>query len=158
MVSYHMSVWRESPYVSPRRSVFRISPKEAAILVCKRPEDRSASQQELFDRLSGAHASFSWMHTLAAGFREALHSKNGERMKDWIYAATQSGVGPIIRFAYGIRRDHDAVIAAVESDWSSGQVEGQINRLKTIKRQMYGRAGFTLLRARVLPNAVASPP
>ena len=41
--------------------------------------------------------------------------------------------------------------AAVETSWSTGQVEGQINRLKTIKRQMYGRAGFALLRARVLP-------
>jgi transposase len=53
------------------------------------------------------------------------------------------------------------VVAAAENEWSSGQVEGQINRLKTIKRQMYGRAGFLLLRARVLPvlpSVAPSPP
>ena len=50
-----------------------------------------------------------------------------------------------------LQKDISAVAAAVETSWSSGQVEGQINRLKTIKRQMYGRAGFELLRARVLP-------
>jgi transposase len=158
MVSYHVSAWRGSPRVSRGRPFHQISPKEAAILICKRPEDRSASQQELFDRLRRAHPTFYWIHTLAIGFREALQSKNQGRMRDWICAATQSGVGPITRFAYGIRRDREAVIAAVESDWSSGQVEGQINRLKALKRQMYGRAGFTLLRARVLPYGAAPPP
>jgi transposase len=59
--------------------------------------------------------------------------------------------GPLVRFACGLRRDFSAIVAAAETEWSSGQVEGQINRLKTIKRQMYGRAGFSLLRARVLP-------
>jgi transposase len=50
-----------------------------------------------------------------------------------------------------LTKDLAAVTSAVDTAWSSGQVEGQINRLKTLKRQMYGRAGFTLLRARVLP-------
>ncbi len=66
----------------------------------------------------------------------------------------------MVRFAYGLQKDLSAVAAAVETSWSSGQVEGQINRLKTIKRQMYGRAGFELLRARVLsysPAATAGP-
>ena len=56
-------------------------------------------------------------------------------------------------FAAGIRRDEDAVRAALSEPWSSGQVEGQVNRLKAIKRTMYGRAGFELLRARVLGQA-----
>jgi transposase len=51
---------------------------------------------------------------------------------------------------FGIRRDEAAVQAAVTQTWSNGPVEGHVNRLKTIKRQMYGRAGFVLLRARVL--------
>ena len=53
-------------------------------------------------------------------------------------------------------KDIAAVAAAVDTPWSTGQVEGQINRLKTIKRQMYGRAGFELLRARVLPYSPAA--
>jgi len=53
-------------------------------------------------------------------------------------------------FAAGIRRDQAAVQAALDHAWSSGQVEGQVNRLKLFKRQAYGRAGFALLRRRYL--------
>jgi transposase len=61
---------------------------------------------------------------------------------------------PEIRgFAEGIRRDESAVQNAVTEPWSNGPVEGHVNRLKTIKRQMYGRAGFRLLRARVVNTA-----
>ena len=57
------------------------------------------------------------------------------------------------RFAEGIRQDEAAVAAALTADWSNGPVEGHVNRLKVIKRQMYGRAGLRLLRARVLHAA-----
>jgi len=57
------------------------------------------------------------------------------------------------QFGAGLRRDWDAVVAAFTLPWSNGPVEGQINRLKLIKRQMYGRAGLGLLRARVLSPA-----
>ena len=56
-------------------------------------------------------------------------------------------------FAAGLRRDQEAVVAALSCGWSNGRTEGQTNRLKTIKRQMYGRANFDLLRARVLHTA-----
>ncbi|MER8608896.1 transposase, partial [Mesorhizobium sp. M1233] len=62
-----------------------------------------------------------------------------------------SGLVAITRFARVLRRDVDAVRNAIELRWSNGQAEGQINRLKTIKRAMYGRAGSELLRARMLP-------
>jgi len=55
------------------------------------------------------------------------------------------------RLAAGLQSDAAAVRAALEQPWSNGPVEGQVNRLKFLKRQMYGRAGFDLLRARVLP-------
>ena len=54
-------------------------------------------------------------------------------------------------FASGLKRDYEAVKAALTVPWSNGQVEGQIQRLKLVKRQMYGRANFNLLRRRVLP-------
>jgi transposase len=53
----------------------------------------------------------------------------------------------------GLRRDLDAVTAGLTMIWSSGPVEGTVNRIKTIKRSMYGRAGFDLLRRRILLNA-----
>jgi transposase len=60
-----------------------------------------------------------------------------------------SGCAELQSFAAGLRQDESAVAAALTEAWSNGPVEGQVNRLKTIKRQMYGRAGFELLRARV---------
>src|SRR5579863_7105993 len=74
----------------------------------------------------------------------------------WIEEAKHSEFGAVVRFAYGLQKDISAVAAAVDTSWSTGQVEGQINRLKTIKRQMYGRAGFEVLRARVLPYSPAA--
>lgn len=56
-----------------------------------------------------------------------------------------------VTFARTLNRDFDAVKNAIEMPWSNGQAEGQINRLKTLKRAMYGRAGPELLRARMLP-------
>jgi transposase len=65
--------------------------------------------------------------------------------------ARESGLAKLVRFAQSLEQDLEAVRAALELPWSNGQTEGQINRLKAIKRQMYGRAGFELLRARVMP-------
>ncbi|MFA9435064.1 MAG: transposase, partial [Deltaproteobacteria bacterium] len=63
---------------------------------------------------------------------------------------TRSGISALKGFANGITKDGDAVRAALSLEWSNGQVEGQVNRLKLIKRKMYGRANFDLLRKRVL--------
>jgi len=68
--------------------------------------------------------------------------------------AVASGVRSLISFANGIRQDYSAVRNALSSIWSNGQVEGQVNRLKFIKRMMYGRANFDLLRKRVLYQPV----
>jgi hypothetical protein len=97
------------------------------------------------------------MRALALDFRAALTSNDGQQMRAWIETAKQSGIGSFVRFAFGLQKDLSAVLAAVETRWSNGQVEGQINRLKMIKRQMYGRANFTLLRSRVLPYTPAAP-
>lgn len=74
-----------------------------------------------------------------------------EALDDWLVQARESGLAKLVRFAEGLEQDLAAVRAALELPWSNGQTEGQINRLKAIKRQMYGRAGFELLRARVMP-------
>ncbi len=63
------------------------------------------------------------------------------------------GVPTIETFAAGLETDSAAVRAALTHPWSSGQAKGQVNRLKLLKRQSYGRAGFDLLRQRVLLTA-----
>jgi len=80
--------------------------------------------------------------------------------REWLDAARASGLPELATFADSLRRDRPEVEAALTTEWSAGQTEGQINRLKTIKRQMYGRAGFDLLRRRVLrtyPRHTAKP-
>jgi transposase len=68
----------------------------------------------------------------------------------WLKDALHSDCTALKQFAHGLEHDEAAVRRALNSDWSNGQCEGQINRLKLIKRQMYGRAKFDLLRLRVL--------
>lgn len=69
------------------------------------------------------------------------------------HEATGSGVPELRTFAAGIKRDQAAVLAALTYSWSQGQVEGQVHRLKLLKRQSYGRAGFDLFRHRVLARS-----
>ncbi len=69
---------------------------------------------------------------------------------DWLERTTGSGIAEMRAFSEGLKQDRAAVEAALSFSWSNGQVEGQVNRLKMLKRQMYGRAGFDLLRSRVL--------
>jgi len=76
-----------------------------------------------------------------------LRMRDVNALGPWLAAAEQSELRPL---AVGLRRDRDAVLAAVCFRWSNGQVEGQVNRLKLVKRSMYGRASFPLLRRRVL--------
>jgi transposase len=90
---------------------------------------------------------------LAAGFAALVRKAADTPLADWLAAAERSGCVELRSFAVGLRQDEAAVTAAVTEPWSNGPVEGQVNRLRTIKRQMYGRAGFDLLRARVLRAA-----
>jgi transposase len=91
---------------------------------------------------------------LANAFLVLLREKRSDEWPDWLSQAAQS---PLASFAAGLRRDFAAVQAACSSPWSQGQVEGQIHRLKLLKRQMYGRAGFSLLRSRVLSASNPEP-
>jgi transposase len=80
-----------------------------------------------------------------------LRKRSGERLDRVL--ADAAGRTHIAGFASGLRREFDAVQAALDTPWTTSPAEGQINRLKTLKRAMYGRAGFQLLRARVLHAA-----
>jgi transposase len=87
---------------------------------------------------------------LVEAFAALVRKQGGTALKDWQEQAVKGASIELRRFAEGLGRDQAAVQAALDERWSNGPVEGHINRLKTIKRQMYGRAGLPLLRARVL--------
>lgn len=87
---------------------------------------------------------------LAQQFQHLMRERCAEAFDHWRESVKASAIGEFERFSHGLLKDEAAVRAGLSSEWSSGQVEGQVNRLKMIKRQMYGRANFDLLRARVL--------
>ncbi|MFD4633795.1 ISL3 family transposase [Streptomyces sp. NPDC058284] len=83
-------------------------------------------------------------------FARMLCNLSGENLKEWLSAVSSSGLPTMVALADGLRRDEKAVVAGLTLSWSSGPVEGHVNRIKMLKRQMYGRASFALLRKRVL--------
>lgn len=83
-------------------------------------------------------------------FFAMLRQRQVDDLAGWLQEADTSGIPELAAFAQGVRRDLPAIHAAFTSPWSQGQTEGQITRLKLLKRQMYGRANFDLLRQRVL--------
>jgi len=80
-------------------------------------------------------------------FQNMIRNRKPDALDAWLPKAEQ---GMLSSFAHGLRADREAVVAAMEEPWSNGQAEGQINRLKTLKRQMYGRAKLDLLKARMI--------
>jgi transposase len=89
-------------------------------------------------------------YQLAQDFRVMVTIRQEEALPRWLAEAKQSSIAEPQSLAAGIVRDFDAVQAALRLPYSNGQAEGQVNKLKSLKRQMYGRANFDLLRKRLL--------
>ncbi|AXQ96242.1 transposase (plasmid) [Cereibacter sphaeroides] len=83
-------------------------------------------------------------------FQRMVRKRSADHLAEWLDAAATS---PLASFARGLMADQAAVLAALREPWSNGQTEGQINRLKMLKRQMFGRAGLVLLKARLIGTA-----
>jgi transposase len=129
------------------------SPRQLSFEWVRRPEDRKPDEQRRIDAIRASSDELATALSLADEFADLLRRRSSVTLSDWLAKGQASSPPEIRRFAEGIRRDESAVLAAVTRRWSNGPVEGHINRLKTVKRQMYGRAGFVLLRARVLNAA-----
>ncbi len=87
---------------------------------------------------------------LSRQFMTIIRERQAGALDDWMTMVNESSLPELRGFVTGLQRDLSPIRAALTSPWSNGQVEGQVNRLKLIKRQMYGRANFDLLRQRVL--------
>jgi transposase len=90
------------------------------------------------------------VNDLAQQFTNMIKGRKGEHFPMWLQEATASDIHELKTFAVGLQADQPAIQAAMTYEWSNGTTEGHVNRLKLIKRQMYGRANFDLLRIRVL--------
>lgn len=94
----------------------------------------------MVERLTQAVPALQTAYTLGTSFMTMVKTRDHAAYEGWISAARQSGIGELHSFAVGLEQDGAAVRAALRLPWSNGQVEGQVNRLKLIKRMAYGRA------------------
>ena len=129
------------------------SARQLSFVWARRPENRKPPEQAWLDVVRARSAELAAALALADEFADLIRKRSPGTLCGWLARGEASSDPDLRRFAEGIRRDEAAVLAAVTKAWSDGPVEGHVNRLKTIKRQMYGRAGFALLRARVLNAA-----
>ncbi len=136
------------PLVAAPKQV--LTPRTAAWTVLRLPDRRGSEDQALLARVREAAPTLAAVVGLAEEFAALVRGREPERLDPWLQRAQDSAVPALQRFAKRLLSDYDAVRAAVTLAWSNGQVEGQINRLKTLKRQMYGRASLDLLERRFL--------
>lgn len=140
-VAQFVSGWRKSGKPATPRLAQRVVSKHATVLVTRPTDQLSASQQHLLDRLAIECPDAVRIRRMSLDFREALRCGDSRQLRRWIEAVRRSKIGPIIRFAWGLTKDLSAVTAAVDTDWSSANSKGQINRLKSSNaRCMDGRA------------------
>ena len=125
------------------------SAKQLSFTVIRKPEERDEDEQSQLETLKGIDDELTSALDLIVMFAAMVRGVLALALKDWLTKADESACVEIRNFAKTLRQDEAAVQAGMTEPWSNGAVEGQVNRLKTIKRQMYGRAGFELLRARV---------
>ena len=105
---------------------------------------RSDEARRYLAQLCEMDADIARAHGLSQAFLARVRERRGTDLEAWIAEAMNSGIEALARFARGLQEDLTAVTAGLTLAWSNGPVEGQITRLKLLKRQGYGRAGFPL--------------
>ncbi|MER7185105.1 transposase [Streptomyces hyaluromycini] len=126
------------------------SPRAVAGWVLRRPETLSETEHLHLKNVRANCPEIDALTRHVRSFATMLTERQGERLPDWLDAVRQDDLPSLHTLAAGIDRDRDAVIAGLTLPWNSGVVEGHVNRIKMLMRQMCGRAGFALLRKRVL--------
>jgi transposase len=134
----------------------RLSVTEAAWLLIHTDDRLDDRQLRLRTTLVQSSNDISIARDLAQSFLSMVRNRIATAFDDWLAQAEASQIKAFVNFAASLKRDFAAVHAALSYSWSSGQVEGQVNRLKLTKRKMYGRANFDLLRKHVIGMPLAA--
>jgi len=124
--------------------------RQAVFLFLRRPEVLDADEQETLALLRLLHTEVNQAYELVLQFAQMLRTRTGEQLDDWLERVKASQIRELQGFVAGVERDKAAVAAGLTLPQNNGLVEGHVNKLKLIKRMGYGRAGFALLRQRVL--------
>lgn len=132
------------------RCVLHYTSSAAVCLFMQPPSNLNESKRVDLAALRQAHPALETAYHLTQDFLQMLHKREGERLDTWLAHVHESGLPELASFAHGVEQDQTAVQAGLTLLINNGQVEGHVTRIKLIKRMMYGRAGFALLRQRVL--------
>jgi transposase len=114
-----------------------------------KPEKLKEPEQEVIERLIELSPEIKKAAKLTSNFYQLMKERKVGQLSAWIEEAQNNKIPELRAFVRGIENDRTVIEAAMSHEWSNGQTEGQINRLKLVKRQMYGRGKADLLRARV---------
>ena len=128
------------------------SARYAVWLLLKQPETLEPEKKAALERMLKVSPVLLPAYNFAQTFLRMVRNRYWKGLRPWLDAVIENKIPELAGFAKSLKQDFNAVFAAMSLPWSNGQVEGQVNRLKLIKRQMYGRAGFDLLRRRVIAS------
>jgi transposase len=148
-VRRQLAGWRtvEPP---PPAHVMLPGPRTLAWLLLRRPSDLDREEDVLLKQLYERSTELASARQLSQHFLRLVRERRGRELEEWIAAVLTTGPPELRGFSRNLQHDWNAVRAGLTERWSSGPVEGNVNKLKVAKRQMYGRARFDLLRKRVL--------
>ncbi len=132
------------------------SAKRASWLIFGEESELSDADWQALQRMHQVRPELFLVQELTHDFLKMVQQRQPEKLTGWLEQVKEAKIASLESFGRGIQQDVSAVKAALTYEWSNGQTEGQVNRLKMIKRQMYGRANFDLLRKRVL--GLSRPP
>lgn len=141
---------RKNPEAAPLFPRPPLLARQAVFLFLRRPEKLTVEEQESLLLLRQFHCEVDLAYDLVQQFARMLRTRSGERLDAWLAQVNQSRIPELQSFAAGVEKDKEAVRAGLTWWINNGVVEGQVTKLKLIKRQGYGQAGFPLLRKRVL--------
>jgi transposase len=148
-VRRQLAAWRTAEPPTPAYAQLPGS-RTLVWLLLRRPSELDHKDRLLLDQLCERSAELATARQLAQQFLRLVRDRRGRELHKWVAAVQQTGPPELRGFSRNLHRDWDAVQAGLTVRWSSGCVEGLVNKLKVIKRQMFGRARFDLLRTRVL--------
>jgi transposase len=130
-----------------------LSPRELRWLLARREKDLTPEEQQSLVKLLASSEEIGHLYRFLHSFLQMLRERKSELLNGWMKEVRESHIKELVSFVNGIDRDYDAVRAGLTYSWSQGPVEGTVNKIKTHKRLMYGRASFPLLRKKMLCQA-----
>jgi transposase len=136
--------------VSQAATSVELIPRRAVGLMLSRSDDLTEEERMALQQVCEIHSQVKRLNALFQQFAQMLRDRQGEELDQWLQAAFHAGIPELRAFVRKLRQDQQAVQAGLVLKWNNGVVEGHVNRLKFLKRSMYGRTNFDLLRLRVL--------